>query len=281
MRQAGVRDIEVVRSGSKRIDLEITSNFLDTSLLKKIYKRIHTRGSDEAMFEYMANYTWGYRLEYKTIASKRIWFTGENLRPPIGMFNATFSFDKSDEVLSNVFFPYWLYRLDWGFGDNGFEIQVKPDKLSHKRAEEHRPMTVCSFSSTREPTREKLKYAVENVLKLDSFGKSTGLVVDSKSSVSRKYGFQICPENDIYPNYVTEKLIEAWACGNIPIWSGLDSDSIFNPDAYVNATGLTVEEIQERISNISQEEAIYMRSLPLIRKIPNLNEIVSTFAKII
>ena len=49
-------------------------------------------------------------------------------------------------------------------------------------------------------------------------------VCRSYDAVARNYRYFLCFENDLYPGYVTEKPIEAWASGSVPLWRGIDPD---------------------------------------------------------
>jgi hypothetical protein len=258
------------RNLKKAVDLEITSNFIEGTLFARSIERMRSKYSHKNMLEYEAKYRWGFRASYKSKANKRIWFTGENLRPPVGIFDFTYSCDIEDKVAKNVFFPYWYYRLDWGYRGNGFEYQPKPESLIEKRPEVARANSICSFSSSLEPNRKKVIEAINQISLVDEFGRAAGKPVKSKKKISSEYGFQVCTENDLYPNYVTEKIIEAWISGNIPIWSGLDSKNHFNKNAIIDVTGLSSDQIIDKISGISLEEATYMRSLPILNQIPSI-----------
>ena len=57
----------------------------------------------------------------------------------------------------------------------------------------------------------------------------------SKFDILPEYKFCLCPENSIYDGYVTEKLIDAYSGGTVPIYSGdLSVDSDFNERAFLN-----------------------------------------------
>jgi len=69
---------------------------------------------------------------------------------------------------------------------------------------------------------------------VDLVGGIHGEIVD-KLSFLKDYTFSLCPENLLYPGYCTEKVLEAWACGTLPV-TCLDQHSAcdFNQAAFVN-----------------------------------------------
>jgi len=69
---------------------------------------------------------------------------------------------------------------------------------------------------------------------VEVFGRSVNNYLEDKINTSSPYWFSVCFENDLYPGYVTEKALEAWIAGTIPLYWGLDSGQILNPKAIVN-----------------------------------------------
>ena len=272
-------DIKIVTDASYLVDLEIASNFIETHLITKAKFRFDAQFNQARWNDYVKTYTRGFRSEYRGKARKRIWYSGENLRAPVYGFDGTISFDLTDPVLNNLYFPYWMYRLNWGFSSNGFEMQPTIGELTAGREPIKRPQTACTFSGVYEPYREKVVKAVAEVMPVHKYGKLNRNPVVSKRETSYEYGYQICNENDLYPNYVTEKLIEAWLSFNIPIWAGLDEHNWFNKSAYINVTDLIQGEIIEKVRSISIEEAIHMRSLPILNRTPDLNPLLKFFEK--
>lgn len=264
--------VNVVTSHHEKVDLEIVSVFCNKSLPRQAMLKFGSLASDSMKWDYLARSGRGFRLEYKTKARRRIWYTGENRRPPFGEFDATISFDPTDVVSNNVFFPYWMYRLDWGFDLYEFEQSPRPESLMEGRAYINRNRKACSFSSLRETNRERILKSVQKIFPVDVFGSAYRKPVTSKVSTSEDYAFQICTENDLYPNYVTEKLQESWICRNIPIWSGLDNESFFNREAFIDVTFSSLESIQEKLMAISQDQIEYLQTRPLLQKAPSIEE---------
>lgn len=178
-----------------------------------------------------------------------IWFTGENVRPPVDGYDLSLSFDLDDYGGSNVFFPLWLQSVDFFNCDLSFqqnpEIRVYETHrvsapLNAFVAERNslmseRPRFVCCFVNNLEPTRMRAISLLRKYGEVDVFGASQPSGVRHKVPTASEYKFMLCFENDFFPGYVTEKLPEAYALGCIPLWYGPDQPHLLNPDAYINA----------------------------------------------
>jgi len=98
-----------------------------------------------------------------------------------------------------------------------------------------RPNFVCAFVGNAEPVRIRAIQALQTIGRVDVFGAAVGLPVPHKYEIARDYRFMLCFENDLYPGYVTEKALEAYECGCIPLWRGLDAANVLNAGAVINA----------------------------------------------
>jgi hypothetical protein len=119
------------------------------------------------------------------------------------------------------------------------------------------------------------------VLPVDCYGHFYGNFAKSKYEVSSNYGLQICNENDLFPNYVTEKLQESWICRNVPIWAGIDDFGFFNKEAMLDVTGLSTLEISDRISKITLDEIMYRQGQPILLREPKLDETKIAFKRLL
>lgn len=251
---------------NENADIEFVSTFHYSSKLNQIFGAISSKFNQDKSFIYSSATKHGiYLSSGPKRARLRIWFSGENFRYTPDSADGYICFDESDDSENVFHFPYWMYRLDWGFNSPEFVEQAEARSLHRRRSLDVRKRNVCMFSNTREPGKMKILKAVEQVLPVEKFGSAFRNPVANKYEISRTFGLQICPENSIYPGYVTEKLIEAWHCGNVPIWQGLDFNQHFNPEAIIDVTHLNVEEISELIRNITNDELMHKRSLNILR----------------
>jgi len=274
-------DVKLVENQKEVVDLEFVSNNTTVSDTKKIIMRLKAKYDSDAMLTYIKRFKSGFRPHYETRTRKRVWFTGENLRAPLEYSDLTFSFDVTDPLIHNVFFPYWFYRCNWFDEISISEIEQKIENLLMPRVPVSREKIAVTFSTHFEQSRARIVKSIQPIIKVDCFGQYFHKYVDSKAKTSENYGLQICNENDLYPDYVTEKLQEAWIARNVPIWAGLDQSGYFNPEAIINVTNLTTSEISDRISLITKDEIMYRQSLPLLLKEPKLDDAVKFLAKLL
>ena len=273
--------IEIVSSNSDHVDLEIVSVFYFKSDVKKLYYKSKSKLSSDARWDYLSMVGRGFKSKYSSNAKKRIWYTGENLRPPIEIFDGLISFEPDCTQSNNLFLPYWMARLNWGLGKSEFEIQPTVFELTKTRKPVKKKFEVCSFSNRQETTRQNLVKIIDSKFDVHLFGTASNKPIKSKFDVSSNYLMQICNENDLYPNYVTEKIQEAWLAHNVPIWMGLDTMNWFNKEALIDLTNLSSHDITEKISKLSMEEIMYKQSLPILNEAPSLEKTFDFFQKII
>lgn len=273
--------VEIISNPEVFVDLEIWSVFTFSSWKEKLIARALAERSDEARRDYSTRAFRGHRIRFTSKAKKRMWYTGENLRPPVDVFDATCSFDMTDKESRNIFLPYWMMRINFGISPKPSEIWPTIEDLMKPRKYSKKPISLCTFSSVYEPTRAahlKVLRSSNFFNEVGTFGKLYGGWVDNKKETAEKYLFQLCNENDLYPNYVTEKLQEAFMCGNIPIWSGLDHNKHFNKDAIIDITGKNSEEIRDKISGLSFDELVETFEKPLLMHVPDLSEVIKNLS---
>ena len=94
-----------------------------------------------------------------------------------------------------------------------------------------------------------------------------------KKDILQRYAFNLCPENGMYPGYVTEKIPEAFAVGCLPITFVDESvNRDFNPKAFMNLApmlGNNFEQMDELLSSKSHldnyaQQPLLMDSLTIL-----------------
>ena len=56
--------------------------------------------------------------------------------------------------------------------------------------------------------------------------------------------------------------MQAYACGNVPIyWGDKRAKEIFNPDSFIDCTGLSMEEAVEKVKKVDQDDELYLKML--------------------
>lgn len=228
--------------------------------------------------------------EPSPVATRSIWFTAENIRPPHSSWHATWSFDADSGLARNRYFPLWFLLLpelaglpaDTRSRENrsGRPITLA-SAMSKRTVDTHqRPKFACAFIGNPEPTRMRAIDALRSIGEVDVYGPSVGAVVPSKWEVAREYRFMVCFENSVTPGYVTEKVFDAWSCGTVPIWNGLDRDGYLNEAAMVNlaALGGEMERLVDQVSRLADdpESIAKMAGAPILVRSPSMQPILES-----
>jgi hypothetical protein len=271
-------NLEIVR---RNADIEIHSVFGDYQMKNGHFPRsLAVLGKQLGLIErtdFVSRSTFGYRSRKKRLRARRVWFTTERRTPPYGQFDLTLSFDPTSNVDNNIYFPFWMYRLDWGFGSKQSEISPTPVSLTQARLVDERPMSAVMFSSNLEPLRLELASLLGKHFPVARYGLAFDKPIQSKIEASRSHLFQICPENMVSPGYVTEKLIEAWVCECVPVWSGGMNDARFNSEAFIDITGLSPSDAVSKVISYSTKELREIREQPLLKALPSLESLTERF----
>jgi hypothetical protein len=229
-------------------------------------------------------------------AAKTIQFIGENSRPDLLRHRFALSFDYDTYGGRNFRLPLWWWRLDWpGFNErwrqrpqpagdltHGYEELIPIDALLRPRpAPVTRPGNFCALiAANPEPLRINLFMALQSVAPVTGFGHMFNNPLHrSKFEVLSQFRFCLCPENSIYPGYHTEKLIDAWYGGCVPLYNGdrlLSQD--FNAAALVNYQDfLDMDRFVDHTRRLEASQAAYetVRSQPLLSRRPSLEPLIA------
>lgn len=221
------------------------------------------------------------------LARHAIWYSGENLRPPHEAWDATWSFDVTSERTCNVYFPLWwllfpeLLGIDIPSPENRIGREITLDECMSQRDPIglDRERFLCAFIGNPEPTRMRALDALREVGDVDVYGSSSGKSVSTKWEVARHYRFMLCFENDVWPGYVTEKAFDAWACGCIPVWSGIDREGFLNKEAIINAAELaSLDDLLDEVATLERDRSrrAHVNGSPILSKVPNLDAILQS-----
>ena len=173
---------------------------------------------------------------FKCKAPMQILYLGENVRPNYSFFDYSISMDIGSYGGRNIFTPLWLLRSELYAPTNTDYIPYKIEKLyeiPRNNIDEFRP-TCCFVGNNMPPSRAQLIQDLKNIgFTVDIFG-SQHNPVKNKLATIKNYCFSLCTENSYHPGYVTEKLIDSFLSGSIPIYWGCLDKALFNEDAFIN-----------------------------------------------
>jgi hypothetical protein len=184
------------------------------------------------------------------ISPLRVFHSAENLRHDNVPADYSISFDLNVSSEQHFRLPYWMEMIDWShegiIGNQNprygklMTIQRLMQPLGNRFLEKDRRVAFLS-SHIREP-RKTLYEAVEKVMPVTGFGAYFDKTIENhhlsgflKFELLQEYGFNLCPENGMYPGYYTEKIPEAFFADCLPItWTDENVQIDFNPLAFIN-----------------------------------------------
>lgn len=194
-----------------------------------------------------------------------VWYTPENFRPPLQEdFDVFLSHDLDRYDGRNLYLPIWATRLA-GTIENSILEQEK--LLLRRNIIKNQQKGVCAVISNPEPIRMAFLRELQKHTPVDIYGAFATPLKDKKTVMSQ-YRINICFENNEFPGYVTEKSIEAWKYGCVPVWRGLDSGGYLNNKALVNVTNLGFQEsIKQIIALLNNDDHFQeISSCPILTK---------------
>jgi len=191
---------------------------------------------------------------------KKIFYTGENVAPPLQYCDWSFSFDYLDDSRNYRLPHYLLY-------DGYYELQREKiiDESFAKRK-------FCNFVASNGNCQDRNRFFTElsKYKKVDSGGRfmnNIGQPVSDKRKFQSEYKFSIAFENNAYrPGYewyITEKPFESMCVNSIPIYKGGSKiNEEFNTKSFINIHDFTSEEEAiEYIIELDTNDSKYMEVL--------------------
>ena len=170
--------------------------------------------------------------QHQNYNCKKIFYTGENIAPPLGYCDWSFSFDYLDDVRNYRLPHYLLY--------DGYYELVRPKVVEQTMVNRK----FCNFVASNGNCKERNDFVTElsKYKKVDSGGRwmnNIGYAVPEKRKFQSDYKFSIAFENNAYRpqhlGYTTEKIMEPMTVNSIPIyWGNPVIDKEFNTKSFVN-----------------------------------------------
>ncbi len=272
-------DVRIVDSKHEKVDVEIVSVF--PPFRRKLNEKVQRWKKSEKMN--FGEKEENFSLEkYPDTAnfSRRIWFTGENMRPPLShRFDGFLSFDSDSFNSLNAYLPIWYFEVDFFQkpvkNRTGLNIRID-DLLRSRDVTELRKNFAVSFIGNPHPIRMQTLETFKQFTEIDTYGSSVNRPIATKYEASKNSIFALCFENDLYPGYVTEKLIEAYACGNIPLYWGLfEKDSVINRNSNLNLADFdSIQTFAEHVISLKKSDLLEIANEPLLTRKPDFQEIV-------
>ena len=230
-----------------------SNDFIDT-----LKQRYEVEISDKP--DYIIYSVFGYEhLKYNCI---RIFFTGECQTPDFNECDYAIGFDRMSFGDRYIRIP--LYNL--------FEYKQRYQSLLNRKAitiNEIKGREFCSFVvsncfayDVRATFYDKLSL-YKPIASGGRYKNNIGGAIKDKQTFLSKYKFNIAFENCSYDGYATEKIVDAFAAGVVPIYYGdprITSD--FNPKTFINVHDYpSWNAVIERIKQIDEDDDLFLSML--------------------
>lgn len=210
--------------------------------------------------------THGFSYDFLKYKCPRILISGECFLPDMNLVDYATSLcplECEDRVIR---WPYWLSYED--------DVNAALKKNEYAKRDVISQRGFCSFVVSNGDgaiERKEIFDRLNSYKTVSSGGKFLnnvgGPVVDKRDFVS-KYKFSIVCENARAKGYITEKLVQAFSAGTIPIyWGASDVTEEFNTDAFIDCNDKTMDEILGIVRELDNDDDRYMKMIeaPIFR----------------
>jgi hypothetical protein len=223
------------------------------NLLKEEFDVEISNNPDYLFFSVFGNHHQSYNC-------MKIFYTGENVAPPLGYCQYSFSFDYLDDSRNYRLPHYLLY--------DGYYELVRPKIIMESMSRRK----FCNFVASNGNCQERNNFVSElsKYKKVDSGGRwmnNIGGAVSDKRKFQSEYKFSVAFENNAYrPGYewyITEKIMEPMTVNSIPIYKGgykINED--FNTKSFVNCHEfMSLSDVIEHIIELDKNDNKYLEML--------------------
>ena len=212
-----------------------------------------------------------FGTSHRTFVGCKVQVIGENVRPAFREADFAIGFDRTtdDRFLR---YPQWAWQKDTSalmrpFGEDGRD--EPPEFCAFVVSNPGSPFRNALFEQL---SRHRFVHA-GGALFNNAPGPSpggTGNWRQSKIEYLSRFRFTIAAESSAYPGYTTEKLVDAFLAGSIPIyWGDPLVDCDFDPRAFINFNDFgTVTGTIEAVLEADRDDATLRR----IRSTPPMSE---------
>lgn len=200
-------------------------------------------------------------LEFDCI---RIFFSGENVSPDFNLCDYAIGTDPIE--FGDRYHRFPLYVANY-VSDCEKMLSRREDNTSLDIRDKFCAMVV-SNGSCNHPYRDELFYKLCDYKQVDSGGRYLNNInkpegVDDKEEFLSNYKFSIACENSSHPGYCSEKIVQAFAAGTIPIyWGDPEIVKYFNEKAFVNCNKFnSLDEVVSYVKELDTDDKKYLEML--------------------
>lgn len=204
---------------------------------------------------------------------KKILWSGENwyrmtdkvLNPGgysfVDLFDMVYSFDYNN-VNNHYRLP--LYLIDT-IENEITEYQQYRNLSKDQLYDKYKTSKFCTFVQGNGNCKFRNDYfdSLNKIEKVDSYGSlfnNTGKTLSRKEKieVTKDYKFALTFENSEYDGYVSEKIVDGFKSGVLPIyWGGSKVSNDFNSNSFVDVNTLGLEKSLDLVNNLNKDFDLY------------------------
>jgi hypothetical protein len=228
----------------------------------------------------------------------RLFHTAENVRHNAVEADYALSFDLGVASGRHFRLPLWVESIDWS--REGIANVPNPRVARLLSVEQlmqplgrpllDRPQRAALFATHMSEPRRTLFDALARVMPTKGFGRGFDRSISNhntsgfaKDVVLRDFAVNLCPENSLYPGYYTEKIVEAYGAGCLPVsWTDPHVRVDFNPAAFVNAFDFAATGYEAGLRRSLTRDAIAAcAEQPLLLEKPRIEPLVEFLEKVV
>lgn len=242
---------------------------ITTSILQDLFGEVQESDEPDFLFYSVAGFE---HLQYDCV---RIFWTGENLQPDFNVCDYAIGFSYMNYEDRYLRAPLYLfYQAD-------YELAQKKHEISEAELRDKKGFCNFVYSNNKaDQERRQIFDLLSEYKQVDSGGRylnNIGGPVEDKLAFQKNYRFSIAFENASARGYTTEKLIQAFAAGTIPIyWGDPTAAEQFNDKAFVNCHAYeSLQAVVDEIKRIDSDDELYMQYMKCSiekDKLPDLEE---------
>jgi hypothetical protein len=191
----------------------------------------------------------------------KFFYTGENLVPDFNLCDYAIGYEHMQYGDRYIRMPIYVTGYRWDF-ERMLEIRGKIDGREK----------FCSFVASNgkmaDPTRKAIFEKLSEYKKVDSGGRYLNNIgqpdgVKDKRAFQEQYKFSMAVENSSHKGYCTEKIVQAFAAGTIPIyWGDTDVGIYFNEKAFINCHRYeSLDDMLKAVKEIDNDDEKYQTML--------------------
>jgi alpha(1,3/1,4) fucosyltransferase len=198
----------------------------------------------------------------------RLFYTAENVEPDFESCDYAISFAHGCDPARHIRIPNYASRLVYqGIDLRGF-VHPRPD--AEVEALMNAKRSFCAYIHRKAvPIRERLVRELAAYKRVDCLGphlNNVGMVLplEEKHSRLRQYKFTVAFENSSAPGYVTEKAIDAYVGGSVPLyWGDPEVERFLNPASMLimNGDEKELDGFVKRVIELDEDEKMYRQKL--------------------